>query len=84
MNKVFDANFNLQLETFYSSAGLFFNPMDAPSFSTESIICGYHEYKSIWAAAFSELLSCEREIGNSHYPFAVGVIKEGSVVGHIP
>ena len=54
------------------------------SFSMESVIRGYHEYRSTWEAAYGELLSCQRETGNSYDSFAVGVMKNGSIVGHIP
>ena len=50
----------------------------------ESVIRGYYEYRSTWEAAFGELLSCQRETGNSYDSFAVGVMKNGSIVGHIP
>ena len=50
----------------------------------ESVIRGYHEYRSTWEAAYGELLSCQRETGNSYDSFAVGVMKNGSIVGHIP
>ena len=61
----------------------------AESFVVESMIRGYHEYKSIWDnPVYGEELNCVREVGNSHDPTAVGVIKEidgeTKTVGHIP
>ena len=31
------------------------------TFTTDSVIRGYHEYNSIWEAAFGEVLQCQRE-----------------------
>ena len=31
-----------------------------------------------------EMLLCQREIGNTHDPFAVKVTKSGNIVGHLP
>ena len=61
----------------------------AESFVVESMIRGYHEYKSIWEnPVVGEQLNCIREVGNSHDPMAVAVIKEiegeTKTVGHIP
>ena len=61
----------------------------AESFVVQSIICGYHEYKSIWDNPVNgEELNCVREIGNSHDQTAVAVMKEidseTKTVGHIP
>ena len=53
------------------------------SFSIETAR-GYHAYKDIWAAVYSEELPCEREAGNRVDAFAVAVMKDGTVVGHIP
>ena len=59
------------------------------SFSVESMIRGYHEYKSIWENPSSDNeLICEREIGNAHDTHAVSIKKdisgETTTVGHIP
>ena len=58
----------------------------AESFVVESMICGYHEYKSIWDNPVNE--EELREMGNSHDPMAVAVMKEidseTKTVGHIP
>ena len=46
------------------------------TFSVESVIRGYHEYKDIWDAAIDGLeLPCEREPGNPHDTSAVAVVK---------
>ena len=57
---------------------------DSGTFTTDSVIRGYHEYRSIWEAAFGEVLQCQRERANSHDPHAVAVVKDGNVVGHVP
>ena len=59
------------------------------NFMFESIICGYHEYQLIWEVpVIGEELSCSRELGNSHDPYAVAVKKEiegeERFVGHVP
>ena len=58
-------------------------------FSLESMIRGYHEYKSIWSdPTLGEELEYKREPGNPHDTHAVAVIKmiSGSNVtaGHLP
>ena len=45
---------------------------------------GYHVYQSIWAAAVGEVLMCEREPTNEKDRYAVAVVKEETVVGHLP
>ena len=59
------------------------------TFSFESMIRGYHEYRMIWNNPIAgEELPCYRELGNSHDPYAVAVKKfiagEQKVVGHVP
>ena len=49
----------------------------------DSVIRGYHVYKDIWTAPLGEMLFCQREIANIHDRFAVAVIKESQVVGHV-
>ena len=59
------------------------------SFAVDSMIHGYHEYKSIWEdpTADDDLL-CEREVGNPHDTHAVAIRKDiasvTTTVGHIP
>ena len=59
------------------------------AFSIESVIRGYHKYKSVWDNPFiGEDLLCEREVGNHYDMHAVAVKKvvDGNltVVGHVP
>ena len=59
------------------------------TFSVESVIRGYHEYKDIWDAAIDGLeLPCKKEPGNPHDTSAVAVVKRSPgasiIVGHVP
>ena len=45
---------------------------------------GHHIYKEIWMLLINEILSCSQEHGNSEDYFAVSVIKDGDIVGHVP
>ena len=54
------------------------------SFTIEAMIRGYHVYSDIWNAVIDEELPCAKESGNLADPFAVGVMKDGTIVGHVP
>lgn len=56
------------------------------TFEMESSIRGYHIYKGVWEPHNRESLSCRRESGNVHDPYAVAMIHSstGLVVGHVP
>ena len=45
---------------------------------------GYHIYKEEWEAAVSEELKCEREKNNAKDAYAVAVVHENVIVGHLP
>ena len=45
---------------------------------------GYHIYGAIWISALGERLECVTEPTNSTDRYAVAVIKEGVIIGHIP
>ena len=45
---------------------------------------GYHIYKEIWEVVIGECLICEREHTNNHDRYAVAVIKDRTIVGHLP
>ncbi len=53
------------------------------SFSIEAMVRGYHAYKDIWTAVVGEELPCQRERANPRDPFAVAVLKDEAVVGHV-
>ena len=44
---------------------------------------GYHAYKDVWTAAIGQELVCQRERGNAHDIYAIAVMKEDAVVGHL-
>ena len=45
---------------------------------------GYHVYMSIWAATVGEELDCVREPTNPSDRYAVAVVKNGTIIGHLP
>lgn len=49
----------------------------------ESCIRGHHVYTDTWSPAAGEGLPCEREGGNTKDPYAVAVMREIAVFGHI-
>ena len=50
----------------------------------ECCIRGYHIYQEVWEAAIDEELVCRPERGNAHDWYAVAVMKNDLVVGHLP
>ena len=48
-----------------------------PVFSVKAMICGYNKYQNAFDAPISEILSCEREVGNIHDTFALAIKKNG-------
>lgn len=56
----------------------------AASFTCDSMVRGYHVYQDTWQAVLGEILQCRRETNNRRDPFAVAVMKNGTVVGHLP
>ena len=53
-------------------------------FERSSCIRGYHIYKAVWQAAVREVLPCKREINNEKDRYAVAVMKDDTVIGHLP
>ena len=49
-----------------------------------SCIRGYHVYQSIWIPSMGEILDCHRERGNAMDRYAVKVLKNDEIVGHLP
>ena len=41
-------------------------------------------YLSVWTPHVGEILSTRKEAGNHHDRFAVAVLKDDRIVGHIP
>ena len=50
----------------------------------ECCIHGCHVYQEIWDAAVDEELICQPERSNAHGRYAVAVLKNDVVVGHLP
>ena len=49
-----------------------------------SVVKGNHVYKNIWAPFTGEQLSLQAEEDNKHDKYAVAVLKDDYVVGHVP
>ena len=54
------------------------------SATIESCVRGHHIYKAYWSPFKGEKLVCCQEKNNSHDPYAVAVMKEKMIVGHVP
>ena len=54
------------------------------TFQKESCVRGYHIYRELWDAVVGEELECQRERGNATDMYAVAVIKDCTIVGHLP
>ena len=63
-------------------------------FQYQSFVRGHHVYQSSWTPArvknllltpvTGEVLVVKKELGNEHDQYAVAVIRDGDVVGHVP
>ena len=53
-------------------------------FNVNSMVRGYHVYQEVWEVLIGEVLSCVREAGNRHDPYAIAVKKDKLVIGHLP
>ncbi len=47
-------------------------------------IRGYHEYMTVWTAIRGEIIDCRREPENTKDRYAVSIIKEDTIIGHLP
>jgi len=56
----------------------------AISFKYNSEIRGYQIYIAAWEAGHGETFNCVRETGNSFEPFAVAVVRDSEIIGHVP
>ena len=54
------------------------------SFVCKSVIHGYHIYQAIWVTSYKETFNCVREAGNIFDPFAVAVVRDSEIIGHVP
>ena len=57
---------------------------DADCLTIDSFVRGHHVYQSRWTPFIGECLVIKREPDIPHDKFAVAVIHEGDVVGHLP
>ena len=53
-------------------------------FTIESVIRGYHIYKEVWEASLGEMMTCAIELGNAFDLFAVLVVRDREIIGHVP
>ena len=53
-------------------------------FIIDSIIRGFHVYKSLWTPEIGKELSTVRETANTHDRFAVAIRKGTLTIGHVP
>ena len=54
------------------------------SYQCDSCIRGYHIYRAIWNPTVEETLDCMQESSNPRDRYAVSVLKDGQIVGHLP
>ena len=45
---------------------------------------GYHVYKVVWKPTIGKKLQVDQELGNEADKFAVKVVKNNEIVGHLP
>ena len=57
--------------------------MDA-ELTVDSCIRGHHVFKDVWTPTVGEQLSCQRETGNNKDRYAVAVLRDHTIVGHVP
>ena len=48
------------------------------------VFVAIHVYQAIWTAAVGQVLPCVREPANPDDRYAVAVMKDGTIVGHLP
>ena len=56
----------------------------AGEYEIEACVHGYHVYQAIWLAAIGEQLTFTRKTGNPTDCYAVAVIKDSAIIGHLP
>ena len=53
-------------------------------FTFDSAVRGYHVYKVVWKPTIGEKLQADQELDNEVDKFAVKVVKNNEIVGHLP
>ena len=56
----------------------------ARSFRIQSTVRGHHIYKEVWSLRVGEELPVHCESDNDHDPFALAVLKDDTIIGHVP
>ena len=59
------------------------NQLKMKELGVASIVRGYHIYKEIWTPFLMEHLECKWEEGNDKDRYAIAVLRQDTVVGHI-
>ena len=54
------------------------------TFEINCCVRGYHVYQRLWTSTVGEHLSCRREHTNENDRYAVAVMKDDTVIGHVP
>lgn len=54
------------------------------TYAYSSVIRGHYIYKSIWTPVVGETLEARIEENNIHDRFAISVLREDKIVGHVP
>ena len=54
------------------------------NFTFNSAVRGYHVYKVVWKPTIGEKLQADQELGNEADKFALKVVKNSEIVGHLP
>ena len=50
----------------------------------ESFVTGHHVYEAVWSSFIGESLNTQMELDDVHVKYAVKVLKNQAVVGHVP
>lgn len=58
--------------------------MATHSVTLESVIRGHHVFKEVWTPQLGEKLSLLQEKDNIHDRYAVSVVRDEELVGHVP
>ena len=54
------------------------------AFEKNSVVRGHYHYQRVWTPEIGEYLVCERESTNLTDRYAVAVVKDNVIVGHLP
>ena len=58
--------------------------MEVGCFTVQAMVRGYHAYRDIWETSVGEELLSQREPDHIHSHFAVAILKDAYIVGHLP